>query len=325
MRFNLPDGRTVEISIPLVIGAIVVAIVVSAVFTTFYQIDAQERGVILRFGKYIETAGEGLHTKIPFGIDRVERVPLRVASEEFGYRSHTRGDFSDENLMLTGDLNIVRAAWSVQYTRRDPLDYLFNVREPEGTLRDISQSVMREVMGDRASIPVLTVGRAEIQESVRGMIQDACDQFGMGIWIDGVNLQFISPPREVESAFHDLNRAEQDAARFFEEASQEYQEHVPRARGKAERIVLEAEGFAQRRVNVARGDADRFLSMLEEYSQAEEVTRNRLYLETMESILPRLREITILDDGVETVLPHFNLKENSGANRAPEAGGGQQR
>lgn len=322
MKFNLPDGRTVEVPFTLIAGALVAIVVLSGLLTTFYQIDAQERGVVLRFGKHVKTAGEGLHTKIPFGIDRVYRVPLRVASEEFGYRSHARGEFSDEYLMLTGDLNIVRAGWSVQYTRRDPLDYLFNVKDPEGTLRDISQSVMREVMGDRASIPVLTVGRAEIQERLRDMIQNVCDEFGMGIWIDAVNLQFISPPQQVETAFHDLNRAEQDAARFFEEASQEYQERVPRARGQAERVVLEAEGFAQRRVNVARGDAERFISMLDAYTPAREVTRHRLYMETMELILPKVRDITILDDQVETVLPHFNLKDGLNADPVRQQQGG---
>src|SRR5690606_8159336 len=152
-----------------------------AIASTFYTIDNQETGVVLRLGRYSKIAEPGLHMKMPFWIDRVYKVPTGVSStEEFGYRTEAEGDFSDENLMLTGDLNIVRAEWSVQFTGSDPLDYLFHVQDPVDTLRDISQAVMREVMGDRASIPVLTVGRSEIQHRVRERIQEYCDQFGMG-------------------------------------------------------------------------------------------------------------------------------------------------
>lgn len=288
----------------------VVLLVLLGVGTAFYQVNSEEEGVVLRLGRYQETAQPGLHTKLPFGIDRVHKVPTGVSStEEFGYRSDERGDFSDENLMLTGDLNIVRAGWSVQFTRTDPLKYLFHVEDPVDTLRDISQSVMREVMGDRASIPVLTVGRAELQHRVRELIQDYCDQFQMGVQIDVVNLQFVSPPQEVVPAFDDLNKSEHDAARFFEEAAQEYQERVPRARGQAERLILEAEGFAQRRVNIARGEASRFVAMREAYELAPEITRNRLYLETIESILPTLKDVTVIDESVEGLLPHLNLRE----------------
>lgn len=280
------------------------------VLTTFYQIDNQEEGVVLRLGRHVETSPPGLHTKMPFGIDRVHKVETGVSStEEFGYRSEQRGDFSDENLMLTGDLNIVRAAWSVQFTRMNPEDYLFHVEDPVDTLRDISQSVMREVMGDRASIPVLTVGRSEIQRRVREIIQEYSDRFKMGINIDVVNLQFVSPPEEVVPAFDDLNKAEQDASRIFEEAAKEYQDRVPKAEGQAQRTILEAEGFAQRRVNIARGEADRFVSMLESYKLAPDVTRSRLYLESMEDVLPSMNNVTIIDRDIDSLLPHMNLKK----------------
>jgi modulator of FtsH protease HflK len=313
MKIDLPNDREIEFpgaAIGWLVGAIVV---LAGVLTTFYQIDNQQEGVVLRLGRYIDTSAPGLHTKMPFGIDRVYKVQTGVSStEEFGYRSNERGDFSDENLMLTGDLNIVRAAWSVQFTRSDPQNYLFHVEDPVDTLRDISQSVMREVMGDRASIPVLTVGRGEIQQRVREMIQEYCDQFQMGIRIDVVNLQFVSPPQEVVPAFDDLNKAEQDASRIFEEAAREYQERVPMAQGQAQRTILEAEGFAQRRVNVSRGEAARFVSMLEAYESAPDVTRSRLYLETMEEVLPRMQDIMIIDREIDSLLPHLNVRERRG-------------
>jgi len=310
MKIDLPNDREMEVPMAAVVWIAIALLVLIGVGTAFYQVNPDQEGVVLRFGRYHDTAQPGLHTRLPFGIDRVYKIPTGVSStEEFGYRSGERGDFSDENLMLTGDLNIVRAGWSVQFTRTDPLAFLFNVQDPVDTLRDISQSVMREVMGDRASIPVLTVGRAELQHRVRELIQEYCDQFQMGVQIDVVNLQFVSPPQEVVPAFDDLNKSEHDAARFFEEASQQYQERVPMARGQADRMILEAEGFAQRRVNVARGEASRFVAMRDAYELAPDVTRSRLYLETMENLLPRLKDVTVIDETVEGLLPHLNLRE----------------
>jgi len=308
MKIELPNDRIIEFPGAALLWLLGGLFVLFAIATTFYQIDNQDEGVVLRLGRYVETVPPGLHTKMPFGIDRVYKVQTGVSStEEFGYRSDERGDFSSENLMLTGDLNIVRAEWSVQFTRSQPLDYLFNVEDPVDTLRDISQAVMREVMGDRASIPVLTVGRGEIQQRVHKLLQEYCDQFEMGIQIDVVNLQFVSPPEEVVPAFDDLNRAEHDAVRFFEEAAQQYQERVPKARGHAQRQILEAEGAAMRRVTVAQGEADRFSEMYEAYEQAPEVTKNRLYLETMDLVLPGVKEIMVIDESVESLLPHLNV------------------
>jgi membrane protease subunit HflK len=312
MKIDLPNEKEIEFPASAIVWLAGAIIVLAGVLTTFYQVDNQQEGVVLRLGRYVETAPPGLHTKMPFGIDRVYKVPTGVSStEEFGYRGGQHGDFSNENLMLTGDLNIVRAAWSVQFTRTNPEDYLFNVVDPEDTLRDISQSVMREVMGDRASIPVLTVGRSEIQQRVREMIQQYCDDFEMGLNIDVVNLQFVTPPQEVVPAFDDLNKAEQDASRFFEEAAKEYQERVPMALGQAQRTILEAEGFFERRVNISRGEANRFVSMLEAYELAPEVTRSRLYLEIIEEVLPKLQDITIIDRDIDSLLPHLNLRERS--------------
>ncbi len=287
-------------------------------FTSIDQVDADEEGVLLRFGKEVKTVGPGLHFHLPFPIDDMLKVKTRrVDVQEFGYRSTAGGGrisergYEDESTMLTGDLNIVLAGWDVQFSRENPEDFLFNVKDPISTLRDIAQSVMREIMGDRASIPILTVGRAEIQERARKLIQDQANQFGMGLRINEVNLIFVSPPSQVQAAFNDLNKAEQDAVRFFEEASKEYQERVPRARGQAERIVLEAEGFLESRVNRAEGDAGRFLEMLKAYSESPEVTRERLYLETMEKRIPELGDVWVVDEELKGVLPLLNLSEGA--------------
>jgi modulator of FtsH protease HflK len=178
-------------------------------------------------------------------------------------------------------------------------------------LRDISQSVMREVMGDRASILILTVGRSEIQRRVRELIQEQSSRFGMGIRINEVNLLFVDPPPAVLGAFNDLNKAEQDATRFFEEAAREYQERVPRTRGEARRMILEAEGYRERRVNLARGEAQRFVDTLKAYRLAPQVTRRRFFLETMEKGLPNAREIVVVDPAVQSLLPHFDLNKTA--------------
>ena len=315
MQINI-DGKIFDIPLGTIGAAVAAVLVVLAAMTMVYQVQPEEEGLLLRFGRHIETSSPGLHFKLPFGIDRVIKVPTRVVDvEAFGYRQRgdgQRAEYHDENLMLTGDLNIVLAGWDVQFSRERPDDFVFKVQDPIDTLRDISQSVMREVMGDRASILILTVGRAEIQRRAREAIQKQCDRFAMGIRISEVNLLFVDPPPEVVDAFNDLNKAEQDAVRFFEEASREYQERVPRARGEAERRILEAEGFRRRRVNVARGEAGRFTDTLAAYRLAPEVTRRRFYLEAMESRLPALSEILIFDEEIKGILPHLNMRGNEG-------------
>ncbi|HMP73004.1 MAG TPA: FtsH protease activity modulator HflK [Kiritimatiellia bacterium] len=311
------DGKVVEVRFGLVFVLLGVLAALFGAMTAVYQIAPEQEGLVLRFGKHIKTSPPGLHFKAPLGIDRVIKVPTRIVDvEAFGYRDRrgggAAGGLRDENSMLTGDLNIVLAGWDVQFSRVNPHKFVFNVRDPIDTLRDISQSVMREIMGDRASILILTVGRSEIQQRVRSRIQELCDQFEMGLLINEVNLLFVDPPAQVLDAFNDLNKAEQDAVRFFEEASRQYQERVPRARGEAQRMILEAEGFAQRRVNVSRGEAQRFVDMLNAYRTAPEVTKRRLYLETLEVQLPQLREIIMVDDQLQGLLPHLNLKQGEG-------------
>ncbi len=314
MRIKISQEESIEIPVLKLIWIPLFALIVLLAMSTVYQIDAEEEGVVLRFGKHTETVAPGLHFKLPYPVDTVIKVPTRLVDVlEIGYRSSrpgVRGEgFEHESSMLTGDLNIVLAGFDVQFSREDPTAFLFNVKDPVETLRDISQSVMREVMGDRASIPILTIGRAEIQMRARELIQQSTDQYGMGIRVNEVNLIFVSPPQQVQSAFNDLNKAEQDAVRFLEEASREYQEKVPRARGSAERLVLEAEGFQERRVRTARGDADRFESMLEAYLKSPEVTRQRLYFESIERQFPKLREIIVVDEEMPGLLPLLNLRQ----------------
>jgi len=307
------EGKVIEVPIKTFATILVAALVVLSAFTLFYQVAPEEEGLVLRFGRHVKTAEPGLHFKLPFGIDRVIKVPTRIlAVESFGYRDNRTGTpvsaYREENSMLTGDLNMVLVGWDVQFSRVNPKDFIFNVQDPINTLRDISQSVMREVTGDRASILILTVGRSEIQQQVRERLQRQCDQFRMGIHINEVNLLFVDPPGAVVDAFNDLNKAEQDAVRFFEEASKQYQERVPRAKGEAQRVILEAEGFRQRRMNVARGESQRFVDMMTAYKQSPDVTRKRLYLETMERQLPGIKEVVVVDEALQGVLPLMNVR-----------------
>ncbi len=315
MKFHM-EGKTVEVRTwpAVVVAMLALALLLAA--SSLYQVGPEQEALVLRFGRHVKTEGPGLKARLPLGIDRVYKVPTRMvdvvsfgARSPQGARMAAREDFATESSMLTGDLNMVRVGWDVQFTRETPTDFVFNVQEPISTLRDISQSVMREVMGDRASILILTVGRSEVQRRVRELIQNQCRQFGMGIRINEVNLLFVDPPPAVLGAFNDLNKAEQDATRFFEEAAKVYQDRVPRARGEARRMILEAEGFRERRVNVARGEAQRFADTLNAYRQSPEVTRQRFFLETMEDCLPRAREIVVVDPAVRSLLPHLNVRD----------------
>lgn len=316
VRIPTSGGESIEVPVKAILGVAVVLFLVFFGSSMVYQVDTEEEGVVLRFGKHVKTVSPGLHFKLPTPVDEVIKVPTRVVDVlTIGFRGENQrgrtGNPGEESSMLTGDLNIVLAGFDVQFSRVNPEDFLFNVKDPVDTLKDISQSVMREIMGDRASIPILTVGRSEIQARSRTVIQKTVDQFGMGIMINEVNLTFVSPPQQVREAFNDLNKAEQDAVRFLEEANREYQKNVPKARGQAERMVLEAEGFKERRVRTARGDADRFTNVLEAYRSAPEVTRQRLYLETLEKRIPELGEVIVVDEDLSGILPLLNLKETS--------------
>jgi membrane protease subunit HflK len=295
-----------------------VAVLVALVgFTSFYTVQPEERAVIKRFGKVYGISDPGLHFKLPFGIDRVQKVATeRVLKEEFGFRTadasgpeRTRFSdqtFLDESLMLTGDLNIIQVEWVVQYRISDPIKYLYGMREPLQTLRDLSESVMRRVVGNRIGSEVLTVGRVEIANDAREEIQSAMDHYDNGLHIITVELQDVVPPARVQPAFNEVNEARQELERMINEANRAVNQAIPKAEGTANRVIAEAEGYATERVNRALGETARFSAVLAEYRDAPEVTRSRLYLETLHEVLPRIGSVVVVKEG--QVLPLLNLR-----------------
>lgn len=285
--------------------------------TSFYTIDPEEIGVVLRLGKFQRSADPGLHVKFPFGIEQVRKVPVqRQLKEEFGFitvsagvRSQfaTRGHEPEAN-MLTGDLNAAVVEWVVQYRIVDAYQHLFRVRNVRTTFRDMSEAVMREVVGDRTVNEVLTVGRQEIADLVERQLQELCDQYETGIKVDQVVLQDVNPPDEVKPSFNEVNEAQQEREKLINEAQSEYNRVIPRARGEAQQTIREAEGYALNRFNSARGDSARFVVVFQEYRKAPEITKKRIYLETMNEILPQVSRKIIVDDDLKGVLPLLNLE-----------------
>ena len=294
-----------------------VAVLVSLA-TSFYTVEANEIAVVLLFGKAVRQTEPGLHFKLPFGIEKAEKVQVRkVFKEEFGFRTlvpgrrtqYAPGDFGSESLLLTGDLNIADVEWVVQYKINDPEKYLFSVKVPEQALRDLSESVMSRVIGDRTVTEVLTVGRIEIAAEVEQHLQTLLDLYETGLDVATVTLQDVNPPEKVKSAFNAVNEAKQEKDRLINEAWRDYNQSVPKSKGLAQQLISEAEGYALKRVNEAQGDADKFNAVRAEYQKAKEVTRQRLYLEAMQEVLPQVKEIYIIDDKANTPIPILQLKE----------------
>lgn len=294
-----------------------VAVLVSLA-TSFYTVEADEIAVVLMFGKSVRQTEPGLHFKLPFGIEKAVKVQVRkVFKEEFGFRTlkagvrtqYDPGDFGDESLLLTGDLNIADVEWVVQYKINDPQKYLFSVRNPRYALRDLSESVMSRVIGDRTVTEVLTVGRIEIAAEVEQHLQTLLDLYETGLDVATVTLQDVNPPEKVKSAFNAVNEAKQEKDRLINEAWRDYNQSVPKSKGLAQQQISEAEGYALKRVNQAQGDADKFNAIRTEYQKAKEVTRQRLYLETMQDVLPNVKEIYVIDEKANTPIPILQLKE----------------
>ena len=287
------------------------------VWSSFYTIEAEEQGVVMRFGKYNDTVDRGLHFKIPFGVDEVVAVAVRRQQKlEFGFgtpgamnRSQvsSRGEWELAREMVTGDLNSALVEWVVQYRIGDPKDYLFNVRDPDETLRDVAESVMREAVGDRTVDEVLTIGRQDIEAESLQKLKDLTTQYGMGLIIDQVQLKDVNPPRPVQSSFNEVNEAQQQKEEAINVANGLYNRAVPKARGEAERQISDAEGYATQRINEAEGDAARFIALYDEYAKAPDITRRRLYLETMAEVVPRLGQKIIIDEEAKQILPLLNL------------------
>jgi membrane protease subunit HflK len=321
--FSARDGRQIAI-------ALTVALLLLGAYTSFYTVQPEEQAVVKRFGRVFAISDPGLHLRLPFGIDTVQLVATeRVLKEEFGFRTESTsatgssrfasGQLPDESLMLTGDLNIIQVEWVVQYRIGDPVKYLYSMREPLRTLRDLSESVMRRVVGNRIGSDVLTVGRVEIANTARGEIQSAMDQYDNGIQVITVELQDVVPPERVQPAFNEVNEARQELERMINEATRQANAEIPRAEGTAKRINSEAEGYATERVNRALGESARFTAVLLEYQSAPAVTRSRLYLESLNDALPRIGSVVVVQDGQMSPLPLLNLRD--AGQRIPDAPG----
>jgi len=301
-----------------IVVAVMLALLIAA--SMVFTVDPEEVGVVLTFGRYTRQVEPGINFKLPLPIQTVFKVPVqRQLKEEFGFRTERAGvrtsysgTMEDESLMLTGDLNVAVVEWTTQFRVDDPYKSLFKVRNLFKTFRDLNEAVMRAVIGDRSVSEVVTIGRQEIASEVERRLQGLCDQYETGLKIEQVVLQDVNPPDEVKASFNEVNQAEQEKERMINEARAQFNQVIPRARGQAQQTVQEAEGYATDRVNRARGDADRFASLLAAYQRAPEVTRRRLYLETMSRVLPSVDRTLVIDEDLQGVLPLFSL-ERGGA------------
>lgn len=302
----------------LIALGIVVLVLIS---TSFYVVDETEQSVITRFGRYHKTLGSGLQFKLPFGIDKNYNVPVKVVqTEQFGFQTikagstnQYRNGITAESTMLTGDLNIVDVEWIIQYRIVDPSAWLFNVKERTQTIRDISQSVVNTLVGDRAILDVMTSERPNIQQAAIDMMNENFNSLGLGITVFAVQLQNVVPPPGVQTAFEDVNKASQDMERFINEGIEAYNAQIPLAQGQADQQVQIAQGYAINRVNTAYGDVARFKSVYAEYKKAPAITRERLYLETMAEIFNAKENTTLIDSELDNVLPVKTLTQG-GAN-----------
>ncbi|MFD2515062.1 FtsH protease activity modulator HflK [Pontibacter locisalis] len=288
------------------------------IFTSVKTVGPEEEGVVLYVGHYDRTVDPGLHFILPFGIEEMEKIPVqRQLKQEFGFRTvaagtstqYSKENFADESLMLTGDLNLANVEWVVQYRIVNSYNYLFKVRDADKALRDMSEAAVRKVVGDRTVNEVLTVGRQEVASSVEVLLQRMCDEYENGIRIDQVVLQDVNPPEPVKPSFNAVNQAQQERETLINKAESEYNRIIPRARGEADETIQLAEAYALKRVNLATGEAARFNSLFEEYIKAPEVTKKRIYLETMEKILPKIGGKIIVDENGNNVLPLLNLDQ----------------
>ena len=312
MNFNFPKqwASWLKLAVPILL-------VLAVGSTSFYMVDTDEEGVVQRFGKYVRTTGPGLHLKLPLGIERVSTPQVtRIFKEEFGYRTIQAGVQTrygqrpmEEFLMLCGDLSVAEVEWIVQYKIKDAREYLFNARKPEKVLRDVAESVMRSVVGDSSVDEVLTSRRQEINVAVAEKMQQLLDTYMVGLHVESVLLQDVNPPEKVQPAFNEVNAAQQDKERLVNEALEEYNKIIPKARGQALQMVEQAQAYAIDRTNTAIGDANRFAEIWKEYDQSKDVTRRRLYLEGLGKVLPNLEKKYIIDENVKGLLPLMNVGE----------------
>lgn len=298
----------------IITGGVILILLLTAVKT----VGPEEEGVVLNLGKYNRTVEPGLHFIFPLGIEKMYKIPVqRQLKHEFGFRTlsadvrtrYSKENFSDESSMLSGDLNMADVEWVVQYRIVNSYQYLFRVRNAEKALRDMAEAAMRKTVGDRTVNEVLTVGRPEVASNVENLLQNMCDDYENGIRIDQVVLQDVNPPEPVKPSFNAVNQAQQERETLINQAESEYNRVIPRAHGEAQETIQLAEAYALNRVNGAKGEAARFNALYQEYLKAPEVTKKRIYLETMERIIPKLANKVIIDEKGNNVLPLLNLEQ----------------
>ncbi len=324
LKGKAPDFKNMKFP---AVGVIVLFVLVVGAFTSVFSIGADEVGVVTRFGKYVREAGPGLHVKLPFLIEH--HVPVKVTrifKEEFGFRENVSSrsrsggsNFQSESIMLTGDLNVLEVNWIVQFQISDPVKFLFKVRNQREAIRDMAEAAMRRLVGDYSVDEVLTRKRVEIDHEVQKELQEILNSYDAGIEIVTVKLQDVTPSDRVKPAFNEVNEAKQEKERVINQAWEAYNKVIPQAKGEAEKTVSFAEGYALSVVNLAKGEAGRFDSVRVAYEKAPEVTRKRLYLDSMEKVLPRVQQKYIVDESSNSVLPLLQLQ---GGN-ALQAGGKQ--
>lgn len=306
---------------PKIIGIIVVVLlVIIAAFSSFYMVDQKEQAVVLLFGKFNRISEPGLHFKLPFGIEKNYNVPTqRILKEEFGFRTEEPGittrystmDFSEESIMLTGDLNIVDVHWIIQFQIIEPMNWLFKVENQTKTIRDISQSVISLLVGDRTIFDVIGSERANIEQKGQEMMNNYFKLYELGIRVTTVRLQDIVPPKgAVHDAFEDVNKSIQDLNRLINEGKEAYNNAIPRARGQAKQVIQAAEGYAAERVNIAKGDVARFLAVYNEYRKNPNITRTRLYYEIFEELFKDVESVDLIDKKLRNFIPFKSLTQD---------------
>lgn len=299
---------------------VVLLIAVLGISSSFYTVQPDEEAVIIRLGKYSGTYPPGLHFKLPFGIDHLKKLKTKLVHQaEFGFRTkdtslsgrtnYSTGNLGNESSMLTGDLNVADVEWVVHYQISDPFKYLFQASEPIRNLRDVSESILRRVVGDRVVTEVLTTGRLEMASDAKVLMQQVLDKYDIGMRVVAVKLQDINPPEVVKPSFNEVVAAKQEQEQLINRAEEAYNKVIPEARGKAEKEISQAKGYADALVNRSRGDSEKFASVLKEYKRAPLITRKRIYLETMEELFSKFNKLTIVDSRVKGVLPVFSDKQ----------------
>lgn len=318
---KIKQYRKLILTLPLL------ALIAAGIMSSFYIVQPEEEAVVKRFGKVVAQKQPGLHFKLPFNIDTAQMVPTaRVLKQEFGFQTTSVGgrtsyrkdqQHQDESLMLTGDLKVIDVEWVVQYRVSDPDAFLHRVRDPEQTLRDVSEAVMRQIVGNSLGSDVLTEKRVQVAASAKQELQKAMEHFELGIQISTIELQDVTPPGPVKPAFNEVNQAEQERERYINEAEKRRNQVIPRAEGQAQQVIAEAQGYAARRINAAKGESERFTAIYEAYLKAPQVTRERMYLEMIDKVLPKAGKIYIMEEGQNSPLPLLNL--GSGPAQFPTA------